>query len=170
MYGTLGFVLIVRATKKVLDRVGGSNAAEGASSTTPSGDWYLNVWFWRPHMAVFVNEQTFFPVLMEFAPARTLLDRFPQMLASRLLKLGIPDSQVRREVDEMAEAAYAKTSSRSVLGVMNGYKQYAEHYARGRRFVEVEELSSNLEGMPIRPMRSTYLFPAREMARIMAGG
>jgi hypothetical protein len=41
-------VLVIRGTKKVLDRVGGVTAAANDRSTTRLGDWYLNVLFWRP--------------------------------------------------------------------------------------------------------------------------
>ena len=81
----------VRGTKKFLDRVGRpmsdppptvpqSTTASLPQSTTASlprsttattvlGDWYANVLFWRPQVALFVNAATFIPVLMPLAPA-----------------------------------------------------------------------------------------------------
>ena len=58
----------VRGTKKFLDRVG-RPIADPPSSTTVLGDWYANVLFWRPQVALFVNATTFVPVLIPLAPA-----------------------------------------------------------------------------------------------------
>lgn len=74
--GKTGVVVIVRGTKKVLDRIGGVTAPEGDRSTTRLGDWYVNVLFWKPQVALLVNEATLLPVLVPFAPANTLLARF----------------------------------------------------------------------------------------------
>jgi hypothetical protein len=76
-----GRVLIVRATKKLLDRIGPPSLGEGEQSTTLMGQWYPTALFWRPHVALFVNEPTL-PVLMPLAPAGTLLARFPQQVAA----------------------------------------------------------------------------------------
>lgn len=70
-------MLLVRATKKLLDRVGPPNAEPDAESTTLLGQWYATALFWRPQVALFVNELTLLPVLMPLAPAATLLNRFP---------------------------------------------------------------------------------------------
>jgi hypothetical protein len=37
-------VLVVRGTKKLLDRVGGVTSVEGDASTTGVGDWYAALW------------------------------------------------------------------------------------------------------------------------------
>src|SRR3954465_14150327 len=70
-----GCVLVVRATRKVLDRVGGVTAAPDVSATTWLGDWYVNVLFFRPQLGLFVSEVTLLPVLVAWAPAATLLER-----------------------------------------------------------------------------------------------
>jgi len=51
-------VLIVRGTKKLRDRVKGPLAAADAESTTTLGDWFATVLFWRPQVALLVNERT----------------------------------------------------------------------------------------------------------------
>ena len=61
-------VFTVRGTKKFLDRVGRPVADPLPPSSTVLGDWYGNVLFWRPQVAVFVNASTFVPVLMPLAP------------------------------------------------------------------------------------------------------
>jgi len=59
-------VLLVRGTKKVLDRADGPTASAGDRSTTRLGDWYVNVLFWRPQVALFVSDATLLPVLVPF--------------------------------------------------------------------------------------------------------
>ena len=74
-------MLVVRATKKLLDRLGPVTLESGQTSTTRLGDWYASAWAWRPQVALFVSEATLFPILMPLAPAATLLARFPDGLA-----------------------------------------------------------------------------------------
>ena len=52
-----GAVIVVRGTKKFLDRVGRPAPGEVASSGV-LGDWYANPLFWRPQVAMFVNERS----------------------------------------------------------------------------------------------------------------
>jgi len=50
-------VLIVRATKKLLDRIGPPNLGDEERSTTLMGQWYATAMSWKPQIALFVNEQ-----------------------------------------------------------------------------------------------------------------
>lgn len=45
-------MLIVRATKKLLDRIGPPSLREGEQSTTLMGQWYATAVFWRPQVAL----------------------------------------------------------------------------------------------------------------------
>ena len=116
----------VRGTKKFLDRVGRPVADPLPSSSTVLGDWYANVLFWRPQVALFVNATTFVPVLMPFAPAAGVVARFPVAMAELLGSLGIDPRFVESESTEMRSAVLAKTASRQVLGVMNELTLMAE--------------------------------------------
>lgn len=57
-------MLILRATKKLLDRIGPPNLDEGEQPTTLLGQWYATAIFWKPQVALFVNEPTLLPALM----------------------------------------------------------------------------------------------------------
>ncbi|MGO8884386.1 MAG: DUF6933 domain-containing protein [Streptosporangiaceae bacterium] len=74
-------MLIVRATRKLLDRLGPPTLTAGQASTTLLGDWYATAWFWRPQVALLGSEVTLLPVLMPLAPAATLLQRLGPELA-----------------------------------------------------------------------------------------
>ena len=49
-------MLIVRATKKLLQRIGPPTLREGEHSTTLLGQWYATALPWRPQVALLVNE------------------------------------------------------------------------------------------------------------------
>ncbi len=116
----------VRGTKKFLDRVG-RPTVDPPPSTTVLGDWYANVLFWRPQVALFVNATTFVPVLMPLAPASGSIARFPGAMAELLGALGVDPRFVESEVAAMKSVVLAKTASRQVLGVMNEFTLMAEH-------------------------------------------
>ncbi len=116
----------VRGTKKFLDRVG-RPMTEPPTSSTVLGDWYANVLFWRPQVALFVNAATFVPVLMPLAPATGVVSRFPAGMAEVLGVLGVDPRFVEAEMTEMKSVVLAKTASRQVLGVMNEFTFMAEH-------------------------------------------
>jgi hypothetical protein len=44
-------------------RLGGTTASGADRSTTRLGDWYVNVLFFKPQVALFVGEATLLPVL-----------------------------------------------------------------------------------------------------------
>lgn len=116
----------VRGTNKFLERVG-RPVVDPPSSSTAFGDWYANVLFWRPQVALFVNASTFLPVLMPLAPSTGLVARFPTVMAEVLHTLGVDRSFVASELDKMTDVVLAKTASRQVLGVMNQFTFMAEH-------------------------------------------
>lgn len=116
----------VRGTKKFLDRVG-RPVADPPPPSTVLGDWYANVLFWRPQVALFVNATTFVPVLIPLAPSAQVVDRFPAEMAELLVTLGIDPRFIASETSQMHSAVLAKTASRQVLGVMNEFVFMAEH-------------------------------------------
>jgi hypothetical protein len=60
-------VLIVRATQRLLDRLGGPTLGERDQSSTLFGQWYATALRWRPQVALLVDEPTLLPVLMLLA-------------------------------------------------------------------------------------------------------
>src|SRR6478735_10535193 len=118
-------MLIVRGTKKLRDRVM-QRAEESDASTTVLGDWFATALFWRPQVALLVNQRTFVPVFMPLAPAATLLDRAPGAIAAVLRRHGADDAFVDAELDAMHEARIAPTNDRSVVGVMNEFAFHGE--------------------------------------------
>lgn len=84
----------IHCTKKLLDRVKLPVSATPAAPTTYLGNWYATALFWKPQVALLVNERTLLPVLMPLAPAAELAQRFPEYLASVLFAHVAPHALV----------------------------------------------------------------------------
>src|SRR6266540_2601052 len=121
-------MLIVRATKKLLDRLGPPTLQNGEESTALLGQWYATAVFWKPQIALLVNEPTLLPVLMPLAPTATLPTRIGQQIITVLAAHGVPDTILDEERQHMRDCRTAKTANRSVLGVMNEFTHLAEAY------------------------------------------
>ena len=160
-------VLVVRGTKKVLDRVGGVTASDSDCSTTKLGDWYVNVLFFKPQLALFVSDATLLPVLVPFAPAATLLERFPAALLSVLQAHGVSRSFTDPELHEMVPYRIAKTVSRSVVGVMNEFRFLADAYVKLGDEQEPLSLSLRLAATPCGPLYKRHVSPDRELAALV---
>lgn len=111
-------MLVVRATKKLLDRIGTPKLQPDEESTTWLGQWYATALFWRPQVALLVNESTLLPVLMPLAPAATLPARAGGHIAEVLAVHNVPRQLVADEVERMREYRVASTANRSVVGIM----------------------------------------------------
>jgi hypothetical protein len=154
-------VLVVRGTKKFLDRVGAPEA-EPRASTTVLGDWYATVLFWKPHVALFVNEPTLLPVLVPLAPARTLLGRFPACVERALSLQGLSGSFISAEVDAMRQTSLAKTANRSVVGMLNEFAFLAGQWRTDTG--DLPDLSLRLSDVPCGPLVRTHTFPRHAVA------
>lgn len=111
-------MVVIRGTKKFLDRVG-RPLSEPPPSSTVLGAWYANVLFWRPQALLFVNERTLLPILVPLAPAATVITQL-RATAELVLGLhGLAGSFLAHELEATENAVLAKTANRSVLGMLN---------------------------------------------------
>jgi uncharacterized protein DUF6933 len=165
--GHHGRVLIVRATKKLLDRIGPANLGAVEQSTTLMGQWYATALFWKPQVALFVNEPTLLPVLMPLAPAATLLARFPQQLAAVLTAHGTPDAVIDEEQRQMRDCRLAKTANRSVVGIMNEFTFLADAYRGDTPVPDLLALALRLATTPCGPLSSKHVSPDRELDALL---
>ena len=160
-------VIVVRGTKKFLARVGRPSDTQ-LESDGQLGDWYANAWFWRPQVAVFVNEISLVPVLLPLAPASSVLARFPSAFAQVAGALGLPDSAIRREFSSMGVQTLAKTASRSVLGAMNEFGHLADNYRWLHDEIDLVDLAVWLSQVPCRPLFSGEGTPRDELRARLA--
>ena len=157
----------MRATKKLLDRIGPPNLDDDEQSTTLLGQWYATAVFWKPQVALFVNEPTLLPVLMPLAPTATLLARFPQQLAAVLAAHRTPEAIIRAELQQMHDHRLAKTANRSVLGIMNDFTRLAETYRAHTPAPDLLALAMRLATTPCGPLYSKHISPDRELDALM---
>ena len=159
---------VVYGTGKFLERVGAPSRAEVGYPTTVLGGWYATVLFWKPQVGLFVNESTFLPVLLPFAPADTVIDRFPKALATVLRRHGIGEAFIEDEGAAMADHRLAKTKNRGVVGMMTEFAFLGGAYAESEDAVDLAELSLWLARTPCGPLHSRQGSPDRELASHIA--
>lgn len=159
---------VVHGTGRFLERVGVPSRTEVGHPTTVLGDWYATVLFWKPQVGLFVNESTLLPVLLPFAPAATVIDRFPDALATVLQRHGIGEPFIEVESAAMADHRLAKTKNRSVVGIMTEFAFLGAAYSQSTDVVDLLELSLWLARTPCEPLRSREGSPDRELAAHLA--
>jgi hypothetical protein len=159
----------LHGTKKLLDRIKPPTIApDGALGTTLLGNWYATALFWKPQVALLVNEKTLLPVLMPLAPATDLATRFPEHLAGVLVAHGMPRKFIDNELRQMNEVQYAKTSNRSVVGIMNQFAYQAESYREYREAKDLLGLSIRLAETPCSPLYKRATSPDRELRQLVS--
>jgi len=157
-------MLVVRATKKLRDRVKGPVGAEGDVSTGVLGDWFATALFWKPQVALVVNARTFLPVFLPLAPAGKLLERLPDEIAQILTFHGADPATIDVEREQMADVRIAPTNDCSIVGVMTEFAFLGEHFFEG----DLTALSLRMAGTPVGPLRSTHRFPDRALVALLA--
>ncbi len=161
-------MVIIRATRTLLQRLGPPNAADEVS-TTMLGDWYATALTWRPRqVALLVSQHTLLPVLMPLAPAATLLGRFPAHLAEILTAHAVPASVITAETKEATSHRLGPTTDRSLRGSMNEFAFLAEHHRNGQSDVDLLELSLELSRTPCGPLYGRHVSPDRELTALVA--
>ncbi len=157
--------MVIHGTRKFLDRVGGPSATDVATTTSALGSWYATVLFWRPQVALLVNETTLLPLLMPFAPSATLLGRFPDALATVLEAHRVPAPVIEQEVAAAGTCVLARTRDRSVVGVMTEFGHLAEVRRDGA--ADLVGLSVQLARTPTSPLYKSYISPEGALAALV---
>jgi hypothetical protein len=156
------------STKKLLDRITPAEIVLSHSSSTLLGNWYATAMFWRPQVALLINEKTLLPVLMPLAPASDLGTRFPTHAAAVFKALSLSPHFLDYEIAQMRECHYAKTSNRSVVGVMNQFIYLAEAYRKDQGQDDLVSLSLRLADTPTSSLYKTSICPNREVTQVVA--
>lgn len=154
-------------TKKLLDRVRLPVSATLTPPTTYLGNWYATALFWKPQVALLINERTLLPVFMPLAPAAELAERFPEHLASLLHAHGAPHSLIERELSAMLDFQYGKTANRSLVGMLNQFTYLAEGYREYNQTTDLHWLSMKLSETPCSPLYKRAISPDRELRRLI---
>lgn len=163
-------MLIVRATKKLRDKLGGVPAGSEDESTAVLGDWYANLLAWRRPHVILVNARTLVAVITPLAPAKGLAKRLPDVIADALLALGVAQEIVDAEREHMREVRIGPTLDRSVVGSMNDFAFLADHRRpQACNALDLRELSKDLAHVPCGPLYKSHTFPDAELRALLAG-
>ena len=157
----------IHATKKLLDRVKAPVIDRSEEPDTVLGNWYANAIFWKPQVALFVNERTFLPVLVPLAPASSVAARLPDALGEILEAIDVDPSFMDVERLAMDEAVYAKTSNRQVVGVMNEFIFSAPYYREAAAEGDLLSISLKLATTPVGPLRNGNSCPDIEVKKMI---
>lgn len=109
------------------------------------------------------------PVLLPLAPAASLGPRFPQALLEVLEALELPAEFVASEIEGVKAAVYAKTSNRSVVGMMNEFTRLAEVYRDAQGLSDALALSLKLARTPCGPLYKGPVFPDKAVRWLVDG-
>ncbi len=162
-------MLVVHATKKLRERVGTPTVEHTTRSTTVLGSWYATALFWRPQVALLVNERTLLPLLMPLAPAATLLKRLPSWIDATLAAHGVARTFIDAELAHAADIGLAKTNNRSVLGVMNEFVHLSDWQKEAvRSHDDLIAVALDLSEVPTSPLYKGHVSPDRELAALVA--
>ncbi len=94
--------------------------------------------------------------------------RFPVHLADVLAAHGVPQQFIAHELAQMNEVRYAKTSNRSVVGIMNQFTFLAEVYREHLEAKDLLALSLRLSETPCSPLYKGAVSPDRELRRLVS--
>jgi hypothetical protein len=154
---------MIRATKKLRQRLAAATPDGGEASTTLLGDWYATALTWRPRQVILlVNEQTLLPVLMPLAPSATAPSRIGPEIAATLAAHQAPAAIVDGELGRMHDCRFAPTANRSVVGIMNEFAFLADVYRRSDPGFDLLPLAMKLATTPCSPLYRRHTSPDRE--------
>jgi hypothetical protein len=157
----------LHCTRKLLERIKPSVDVPEQNSNC-LGAWYATALFWKPQLALLVNERTLLPVMMPLAPAASLAQRFPQALAQVLNALEVNPLLIQAEVLQMTEVRFAKTANRKVLGIMNEFTFLIDNYRNRGGEVDLLQLSLWLARTPCSPLYKTAVFPDQAVRELFS--
>jgi hypothetical protein len=161
-------MLVLRCTRKLLNRLHLKPDGVEAASTTVLGDWYATVLVLRPaHLVLLVNVPTRLPVVLPAREISTLLDRIPDAVMKTLVDLGAPLSLAEKEGAAMREIQCATTRDRSVLGAMNEFVFQILLRLQDAPWDDLRALSLELSGVLIGIGKRDIVHPGDEVRRLL---
>jgi len=161
-------MLVLRCTRKLLDRLRVEPVPTDVPSTTLLGDWYANILMIRPaHLVLLVNERSRLPVVLPAREIARLLHRIPDAVAEALSDLGIPDSAIERERAAMQVIHCAPTRNRSVVGAMTESAFQIQWMRESGDLPDLRTLNRELGQLLAGIGGRDYVHPADEARRLL---
>ncbi len=115
-------MVVLRCTRKLLQRLRQVDDLPPVDSTTRLGDWYGNILqIGRRQMLLFISERSRLPVLISIRDAQQLPTVFPEAVCEMLTMVGVRAASIAEERSRMLDLAFSRTRNRSLLGTMNDF-------------------------------------------------
>jgi len=112
-------MVVIRATTKLLGRLGPAPTTNPARSSGALGDWFATmVHVRRGRFVLAVSGVTLLPVVVIGRDLATLPARLADGVGEVLLALGVDRDAAEHERLAMADASFARTNDRSTVGVL----------------------------------------------------
>lgn len=113
-------MILIRCTRRLARFFGVERREPEEASRAVLGEWYANlVPVTGGPVVLFVNSPTRLAVVVPAGERRKVENAFALRVPGLYRRLGLPAASVRAESAEFGRYAYARTSSRSVLGSMS---------------------------------------------------
>ena len=121
-------MVILRRTQKLASQLPAS-AELSVPSDTALGDWYVNrLVVDRKPLLLIASSRSLVSIVTPARDVRTLPTRLPALVAQRPARMRIPDSVIAREVAAMSPVRIAKTTDRSVVGILVDFAFMIPYY------------------------------------------
>jgi hypothetical protein len=148
-------------THEVYDATKFMKSVSGKLKRTANGTFDV-----RPHIVV--------DGLPGYKEATTLARRFPTQLALVLKEHGIPADFIAQEVWRMADACYAKTANRSVVGILSEFVRQTEFWLAAYAYGKGDDddllaISVKLAETPCSPLYKGPVSPDRALHKLVNG-
>jgi hypothetical protein len=146
----VNLMVVLRCTQSLLLRLKRFDEAPDVRCTTKLGDWYGNLMrMGNRHVLLFISERSRLPIIMPVREANRLRSSFPEAVCQMLAAVGVPAATIDRERLEMAEIAFGRTRSRSLLGSLNDFSMMARMHFITRRTDPLERIARDLAETPL---------------------
>ena len=165
-------MLILRCTRKLLERAGTSAPAEPPAPTAPLGEWYVNrvrVPFRGQGVVMYTNAATLLTVLAPGRELRTTLPAFQRRLPALMARLGLSAACVDQHRRAAAEVWTGPTASRHLLGSMNDFGRAIWFHGMAVRTFDRFDLDVMELRLAETPMRvdGEYVFVEERIAKVL---
>lgn len=121
-------MVTLRPTRKLRSALPLTEGTAGCA-TTALGDWYVNrlVVDRRP-ILLLVSSTSLLPIVVTARNVRGLPDRLPDIVATRLKRMGITPTVIDAERQAMRPVVVGPTIDRSVVGIMVDFAKGVPYY------------------------------------------
>lgn len=121
-------MVTLRPTRKLQSTLPPSTDALG-SVDTALGDWYVNrLVVDRQPLLLLISATSLLPILIQARDVRRLPHRLPEIVATRLHRLGVSAPIIDAECRAMHPVLVGPTTDRSVVGIMVDFAKGVPYY------------------------------------------